>query len=187
MVAKLAASPLGVRLTCLHLVDSHLCCDPSKYLAAVLLSLTTMLHLGLPHINVLSKLDLMESHGPLQFSLDFYTGEGDLTRLADAISARPLMARHAKLTRGLCEVVQDYGLVSFHTLDVQDEGSMRRLVGEADKCNGYVFGGLEREAMAKGVPFSPLAYTATVPSAGWRSEILSEVAERHLGKGEEDD
>jgi GPN-loop GTPase len=38
-----------------HLVDAHLTSDPGKYLAAALLSLSTMLHLGLPHINVLSK------------------------------------------------------------------------------------------------------------------------------------
>lgn len=29
------------------------------------------------------------------------------------------MARYAKLTRGLCELVDDYGLVSFATLNVQ--------------------------------------------------------------------
>ena len=30
------------------LVDAHLCADPGKYLAALLLSLATMLHLELP-------------------------------------------------------------------------------------------------------------------------------------------
>ena len=39
----------------MHLVDAHLTSDPGKYLAAALLSLSTMLHLGLPHINALSK------------------------------------------------------------------------------------------------------------------------------------
>ncbi len=134
----------------MHLVDSHLCADPAKYLAAVLLSLTTMLHLGLPHVNVLSKVDLLESYGPLAFNLSFYTGDGDLRRLAEVISAQPFMARYAKLTRNLCELVSDYGLVSFSTLDVQKEASMRRLTAAIDKCNGYVFSGLERAAAAKG-------------------------------------
>jgi len=48
-----------------HLIDAHLCCDPGKYVSALLLSLSTMLHLELPHINVLSKIDLIENYGNL--------------------------------------------------------------------------------------------------------------------------
>lgn len=61
-----------LQLTAVHLVDAHLCSDPGKYVGALLLSLSTMLHLELPHINVLSKIDLIESYGQLgkdQFAL----------------------------------------------------------------------------------------------------------------------
>ena len=34
-------------------------------MSALLLSLSTMLHLELPHINVLSKIDLIENYGNL--------------------------------------------------------------------------------------------------------------------------
>ena len=40
-----------------------------------------MLHLALPHINVLSKIDLAETFGTLHFGLDFYTEVMDLERL----------------------------------------------------------------------------------------------------------
>lgn len=40
-----------------------------------------MLRLGLPHINVLSKIDLLPQYGNLPFSLDFYTEMLDLTPL----------------------------------------------------------------------------------------------------------
>lgn len=43
------------RLAAVHLVDAHLAADPGKFLAAALLSLSVMMHLELPHINVLSK------------------------------------------------------------------------------------------------------------------------------------
>jgi hypothetical protein len=56
---------LLVQLTAVHLVDSHLCSDAEKYVGALLLSLSTMLHLELPHINILSKIDLIESYGKL--------------------------------------------------------------------------------------------------------------------------
>ena len=39
----------------MHLVDAHLASDPAKYLSALLLALGAMLHLELPHVNVLSK------------------------------------------------------------------------------------------------------------------------------------
>lgn len=54
-----------MQLTAVHLVDAHLCSDPGKYVSALLLSLSTMIHLELPHVNVLSKIDLIESYGKL--------------------------------------------------------------------------------------------------------------------------
>ncbi|CAM0148005.1 unnamed protein product [Urochloa decumbens] len=56
---------LILRLTAVHLIDAHLCCESGKYVSALLLSLSTMLHLELPHINVLSKIDLIENYGNL--------------------------------------------------------------------------------------------------------------------------
>lgn len=56
---------LFVQLTTVHFVDAHRCFDPGKYVIALLLSLSTMLHLELPHINILSKIDVIESYGKL--------------------------------------------------------------------------------------------------------------------------
>ena len=61
------------RLATVGLVDAHLCTDAGKYLSALLLSLSSMLHLDLPHVNVLSKADMIEGFGELQFNLDYYT------------------------------------------------------------------------------------------------------------------
>jgi 50S ribosomal subunit-associated GTPase HflX len=44
-----------------HLTDAHAVTDASKYIAAVLLALRAMLQLEMPHINVLSKIDLLGS------------------------------------------------------------------------------------------------------------------------------
>lgn len=60
------------RLAAVELIDAHLCTDAGKYLSALLLSLSSMLHLELPHVNVLSKADLMDSLGDPDFDLDFY-------------------------------------------------------------------------------------------------------------------
>jgi hypothetical protein len=54
-----------MQLAAVHLVDAHLCSDPAKYVSALLLSLSTMIHMDLPHINVLSKIDLIQNYGKL--------------------------------------------------------------------------------------------------------------------------
>ncbi|KAG8364889.1 hypothetical protein BUALT_Bualt18G0045500 [Buddleja alternifolia] len=110
---------LNLRLTVVHLVDAHLCSDPGKYVSALLLSLSTMLHLELPHVNVLSKIDLIESYGKLAFNLDFYTDAQDLSYLQHHLDQDPRSAKLKKLNKELCEVIEDYSLVNFTTLDIQ--------------------------------------------------------------------
>jgi hypothetical protein len=59
---------LALQLTAVHLVDAHHCSDPTKIVSASLLSLNTMMRLELPHVNVLSKIDIAETYGPLRES-----------------------------------------------------------------------------------------------------------------------
>jgi hypothetical protein len=53
------------KLAAVHLCDAHYVTDAAKYISVLLLSLRTMLHLELPHINVLSKVDLITQYGDL--------------------------------------------------------------------------------------------------------------------------
>ncbi|KAH0990071.1 hypothetical protein GBA52_001554, partial [Prunus armeniaca] len=151
---------LNLRLTAVHLVDAHLCSDPGKYVSALLLSLSTMLHMELPHINVLSKIDLIESYGKLAFNLDFYTDVENLSYLQYSLDQDPRSAKYRKLTKEICDVVEDYSLVNFATLDIQACQSLftllltvGNLVKLIDKSNGYIFAGIEASA----VEFSKIA------------------------------
>jgi GTPase SAR1 family protein len=58
-----------LRVCCVHLVDSVLCQQPASFIAAVLLSLSTSLQLELPHINVLTKIDLLPKYDELGASV----------------------------------------------------------------------------------------------------------------------
>ncbi|KAK9828826.1 hypothetical protein WJX72_002276 [[Myrmecia] bisecta] len=127
------------RLAAVHLVDAHLCSDPAKYISALLLSLSTMLHLELPHINVLSKMDLIEAYGQLDFNLDYYTEVQDLSKLVDHMGDDLFSRRFQKLSRGLCEVVEDFALLHFVPLAIEDTDSVKNVVALVDKSNGYVF------------------------------------------------
>nr|GMC98301.1 GPN-loop GTPase 2 [Ipomoea batatas] len=135
---------LNLMLTAVHLVDAHLCSDPGKYVSALLLSLSTMLHLELPHVNVLSKIDLIESYGKLAFNLDFYTDVQDLSYLQYHLDQDPRSSKYRKLTKELCEVVENFGL---------DKESVGNLVKLIDKSNGYIFAGIDATA----VEFSKIA------------------------------
>lgn len=130
------------RLAAVHLVDAHLCTDPAKYISALLLSLSTMLHLELPHVNLLSKIDLIEQYGKLQFNLDFYTEVQDLSYLVQAMGNDAFSKRYRKLSQGLCEVVEDYGLLNFTPLAIEDKESVQHVLSLIDKANGHVFAGL---------------------------------------------
>ncbi|KAL4579136.1 hypothetical protein LXL04_015272 [Taraxacum kok-saghyz] len=129
---------LDLRLTAVHLIDAHLCSDPGKYVSALLLSLSTMLHMELPHVNVLSKIDLIESYGKLAFNLDFYTDVEDLSYLQEHLDQDPRSSKYRKLTKELCEVIENFGL---------DKESVTNLVKLIDKTNGYIFQEIDATAI----------------------------------------
>ncbi|XP_050215016.1 GPN-loop GTPase QQT1 [Mercurialis annua] len=163
---------LNLRLTAVHLVDAHLCSDPGNYISALILSLSTMLHMELPHINVLSKIDLIENYGKLAFNLDFYTDVQDLSYLQHQLDQDPRSAKYRKLTKELCEVIEDFSLVDFTTLDIQDKESVGNLVKLIDKTNGYVFAGVDASA----AEFSKIA----VRPADWDYYRVAAVQEKYM-------
>lgn len=58
------------QLAAVHFCDAHYITDAAKYVSVLLLSLRAMLHLELPHINVLSKIDLLKQYGELGASIN---------------------------------------------------------------------------------------------------------------------
>uniref|UniRef100_G3MRC4 GPN-loop GTPase 2 n=1 Tax=Amblyomma maculatum TaxID=34609 RepID=G3MRC4_AMBMU len=145
IVSQLQA--LGYRLSATHLVDSHYCSDPGKFISVLLTSLSTMMHMELPHINVLSKVDLVEKYGKLHFGLDFYTEVMDLSFLADVLSEDPFLKKYKKLNEALAGVIEDYSLVSFLPLNVQEKESMWSVLKACDRSNGYIFSQSEEQHM----------------------------------------
>uniref|UniRef100_A0A8C8R579 GPN-loop GTPase 2 n=1 Tax=Pelusios castaneus TaxID=367368 RepID=A0A8C8R579_9SAUR len=134
-------------LAAVHLVDSHYCTDPGKFISVLCTSLSTMLHVELPHVNVLSKMDLIEQYGKLAFNLDYYTEVMDLSYLVDHLAADPFFRNYRRLNEKLVEVIEDYSLVSFVPLNVQDKESMRRVMQAVDKANGYSFEDMEQRSL----------------------------------------
>ncbi|XP_067318490.1 GPN-loop GTPase 2-like [Anolis sagrei] len=125
----------NLRMAAVHLVDSHYCTDPGKFISVLCTSLTTMLYVELPHVNVLSKMDLIKQYGKLAFNLDYYTEVLDLSYLIDHLASDPFFKKYRRLNEKLVGVIEDYSLVSFVPLNVQDKESMRRVMQAVDKAN----------------------------------------------------
>ncbi len=109
-----------------------------------------MARLEFPHINVLSKVDLIEKYGELAFNLDFYTDVQDLRYLlqpdvtsteATSTSSRleRFRTKFQKMNELLIDVIEDFSLVSFHPLNIEDGENMQELMNTIDKSNGFVF------------------------------------------------
>jgi hypothetical protein len=130
-------------LVVVHLVDAHYITDPAKYISVLLLSLRSMLQLDLPHINVLSKIDILRDYGELAFNLDFYTEVQDLGYLLPLLEQDERTKKYAKLNAAIVDLVESFSLVSFETLAVEDKKSMTHLLQAIDRAGGYAFGEAE--------------------------------------------
>ncbi|KAL5521719.1 hypothetical protein ACEPAF_2467 [Sanghuangporus sanghuang] len=186
---------IGFRLACVHLCDAHYVTDASKYVSVLLLSLRTMLHLELPHVNVLSKMDLLTQYGELDFNLDFYTEVQDLSHLENLLTSTS--PRFAALNMAICSLIEDFSLVGFETLAVEDKHSMLHLTNVIDRATGYVYVPPTNHAPEGAVTPGPdqssrshrpnvqaLFSTAAGPLKGLRSDVR-DVQERWIDAREE--
>lgn len=134
---------LDIRLVAVMLVDCIHLTSPSNYILVLLLTLRAMLQLDMPHVLVLSKIDMLRNYGPLPMRLDYYTDAADLHHLKPALeheSNSVLGKRYVALTEAIGEVVEDFGLVLFEVLLVENKQLMITLLLVLDKANGYSFG-----------------------------------------------
>jgi len=140
-------SSSDLRLTCVNLVDSHHCSDPGKFVSVCLTSLTSMLQIALPHVNLLSKVDLVEKYGKLQFNLDYYTDVLDLEYLTDTFPDDNFTKKYKLLNEALTGLISDYSLVNFVPITVKSKERLLAASNVIDKANGYVFGSGEERSM----------------------------------------
>lgn len=124
-----------------------------------------MLQMDLPHLNVLTKIDNLRNYPNLPFNLDFYTEVQDLHYLLPHLNREqtsgipgPTAAgasddtdmdddeptsKFAALNKAIVELVEDFALVGFETLAVEDKKSMMTLLRAVDRAGGYAVGGIE--------------------------------------------
>lgn len=114
-----------------YMTDSQFVSDVTKYISGCMASLSAMIQLELPHINVLTKVDLLPNKRDIDRFLD-----PDVRLLFDDLNAH-MAPRFRKLNHALAELVDDYSMVNFIPLDIRNEESIQYLLSCVDNCIQY--------------------------------------------------
>ena len=101
-----------------YCIDCMFATDASKLIAGMLSALSAMALLEVPHVNVLTKCDMMKTR--LSEDLDVY---GIIQNLSDGMDPR-----YRRLNEAFGKVLEEFSLVSFVELDVTDEDSIQNVI-----------------------------------------------------------
>lgn len=146
----------GSRMCSVFIVDATFVCDAPKFISGSLLSLSAMIALELPHVNVLSKTDLVDE-SKVEDILDVESAsvlwqreeynrsveEEKMLKGSDTRSneeKRRVALRRKKqnrLTEAICSLLDDYSMVSFIPLNITDEESIDHVLAHVDHTIQY--------------------------------------------------
>jgi len=122
------------RVAAVYLLDAQFLDDPGKFFSGVLSALSTMMTLEVPHINVLTKMDLVtDKHrkAELQSYLD-----PDPEYILKVLDGRSTPKQH-RLNAAIASLIEDFSLVSFVPMDREDEDSVSLVLQQVDNCMQY--------------------------------------------------
>ncbi|KAH0793862.1 GPN-loop GTPase 3 [Histomonas meleagridis] len=121
----------GYHLCGVFLLDSQFMIDPSKFLSGSLVAISVMTMLEIPHVNLLSKCDLLteEQMNRIDEFCDMDTGT-----LCGSITAKPQIQ---KLTEKICELIDEYSLLQFIPYNPFDNDMLIEIVAQIDLILQY--------------------------------------------------
>jgi len=120
-----------VRLCAVYCIDISFITDSAKFVSGALSSLSAMIQLELPHINVLTKADLAQGDTEVDRILD--SEPSDILEKLDST----LSPQFRRLNRALCLLLEDYSLVSFVALNPDDEESIEHVIAAVNQSIQY--------------------------------------------------
>jgi len=120
------------RICSLFLVDSQFMVDTSKFFSGLMAALSTMVNLEVPHINVMSKMDLLGKKA--KKDIEKFLDPDPQLLLEETHSLSP---KFQKLNAALANLIEDYSLVRFIPLDPTDEESIGDLLLSIDTVLQY--------------------------------------------------
>jgi len=121
----------GFNVAGVYCIDINFIEDASKYLSGALAALTAMVNLELPHINVLTKCDLLKEETDIERFI-----EADTETIVSELRHN-MQPKYRKLNEAMGQLIDEYSLVSFVTLNREDEDSIELCLAHVNNCIQY--------------------------------------------------
>jgi len=128
------------RVCGVFLIDSHFMVDGAKFLSGAMAALSAMVNLEIPHVNVLSKIDLLGKDARKQLDVFLEPDTLALTSISASESEAHKSVfdqKYAALSESLGRVLDDYSLVKFVPLDITNEENISDLFLTIDNTIQY--------------------------------------------------
>jgi hypothetical protein len=149
LVKTLMHGSLNIRMCATYLLEATFVVDRPKFFSGTLSAMSAMLMLEMPHLNILSKMDLVKGQVAkremkrfVQVDADLIdddpsrrtTDDEDNRKYRDPASTDSLMSGSAfhKLNKAVAQLIDDFSMVSYLKLDVQDEDSLGAILSYID-------------------------------------------------------
>lgn len=134
-----AMTRLDYRICAVYLLDAQFMDDPPKFFSGVMTAMSAMVQLEVPHINILSKMDLVEGDGK--------DGGARSRRVERFLETDPSLLledlnsttspKFAALNEALLRLIDEFNLVSFIPLNITDEDSVAVTLQHIDHAMQY--------------------------------------------------
>ncbi|KAL5356987.1 putative ATP binding protein [Aspergillus floccosus] len=142
------AGPLNINLCAAYLLESTFVVDKPKFFAGTLSAMSAMLMLEMPHVNILTKMDQVRDMVSRRELKRFTTvdvqalqdddvpdaGRDESAAVVDPASTDALLSGGSfkQLNRAVAQLIDDFSMVSFLQLNVQDEDSVAAVLSYID-------------------------------------------------------
>ena len=89
-----------------------------------------MINLEIPHLNVMTKLDLLNKKA--KKDLEKYLEPDMNALLSDELDGTRFGEKFSRLNQGIASMIDDYSMVKFFPLDISDDESINDILVQAD-------------------------------------------------------
>ncbi|KAI9171333.1 GPn-loop GTPase 3 like [Paramyrothecium foliicola] len=147
---------LDIRMAAVYLLEATFVVDRAKFFAGTLSAMSAMLMLEVPHINILSKMDLVKGQVKKKDLKRFLTpdvglldddpierarlvaegpeGEDDETKRPDERDQVMKGASFRRLNRAVAGLIESFSMINYLKLDVTNEDSIAATLSYIDDC-----------------------------------------------------
>ncbi|KAI8851465.1 GPN-loop GTPase [Chytridium lagenaria] len=124
----------GYKVCGVYVLDCQFIEDIPKFFSGVLSATSAMIQLEIPHINVMSKMDLLGKKEDADELQRFY--DPDPSLLSDDAN-RTMHPKFHALNTALVNLIEEYNMVSFIPLNIKDEDSVNLVLHHIDNAVQY--------------------------------------------------